>query len=48
MGTRAGLSRFFPLLDAEVRRFLFRTLEEPEKFRDYIRVLGSLSNIESR
>lgn len=41
MGTRAVLSRFIPLLDLEARRFLFRTLEKPEKFRDYIRVLVS-------
>ncbi|THG94402.1 hypothetical protein EW145_g8146, partial [Phellinidium pouzarii] len=37
MGTKAAVSRFYPHQDVEVRRFIFRILEDPEKLQQHIR-----------
>jgi hypothetical protein len=47
IGTKAGLSKFYPLQEMEVHRFLLRTLQEPEKVVSNLRtyVLFSYSAI---
>ncbi|KAI0002705.1 cytochrome P450 oxidoreductase OrdA-like protein [Xylariaceae sp. FL0662B] len=37
IGSKAALSRMYPLQDAEVHRFLLRVLEEPERFEEHLR-----------
>ncbi|KAH8113547.1 cytochrome P450 [Phellopilus nigrolimitatus] len=37
IGSKSAVSRFYPLQDTEVRRFLLRVLEEPEKLEHHIR-----------
>ncbi|KAI5123170.1 hypothetical protein M0805_000871 [Coniferiporia weirii] len=37
MGTKAAVSKFYPHQDVEVRRFILRVLEEPEKLNQHIR-----------
>lgn len=37
MGSKSAVSRFYPLQDVEVRRFLLRVLEEPENLLHHIR-----------
>ena len=41
IGTKAAVSRFFELQEAEVRRFLFRVLESPEELLHHIRTFVS-------
>jgi hypothetical protein len=42
LGTKAVISRFNPLQDVEVRRFLLRVLEKPDDLIQHIRTLGFL------
>ena len=35
IGTPAALSTFYPQVDMEVRRFLYRTMEKPEGFMEH-------------
>lgn len=37
MGTKSALSKFYPLQDVEVQRFLLRTIQKPESLISHIR-----------
>ena len=37
MGTKAAVARFYPHQDVEVRRFILRVLDDPERLQQHIR-----------